>query len=189
MHGWGRWGEHYAIKAAVGKRGLREGMRLSFCSRAGCVTQLPPRARREPGRREGPRHLPNTVSVSRRFFPSLSHRRRPRCRCLGSSELRWLSCIRTSTCLGMLLALQQKHKEWWELSGCRPDTVRGARAIAGQTGLPTRRSGVSGTRGRKIKTRATQGTLNYSWPVRRTPGHTEHPRAWHVYPYHLGSPW
>jgi hypothetical protein len=57
-------------------------------------------------------HLPNTVSESRRFFPSLSHMRMPRFRCFGSSELRWLSCMRTSTCLGILLALQQKWSSW-----------------------------------------------------------------------------
>ena len=62
-------------------------------------------------------HLPNTVSVSRRFFPSLSHKRSPRCRGFGSSELRWLSCIRTSTCLGMLLALEQKGRQWSESAG------------------------------------------------------------------------
>lgn len=63
------------------------------------------------------RHLPNTVSVSRRFFPSLSHKRRPRFRGLGSSELRWLSCIRTSTCLGILLALEQKQRQWLQTLG------------------------------------------------------------------------
>ena len=77
--------------------------------------------------------LPNTVRVSRRFFPSLSHKRSPRCRGFGSSALRWLSCIRTSTCLGMLLALKQKWRQWLESAGHCLSAVWGAQDVEGET--------------------------------------------------------
>lgn len=155
--------------------------------RAGWQNQLLRGGRRDPGRRVGwgsPYHLPNTVNVSRRFFPSLSHKRSPRCRGLGSSELRWLSCIRTSTCLGMLLALKQKGRQWLESAGHLPTAVGGAQVVRGETAFP-RRSWESGTIDRKTKASATQGTLNFCSPTSRTLGHTERQHARCSYPYYL----
>ena len=128
-----------------GKGGVRQHVWLAFWVRV-------PAARTsfhtEPGETRGggvggaTYLLPNTVRVSRRFFPSLSHKRSPRCRGFGSSALRWLSCIRTSTCLGMLLALKQKWRQWLESAGhClsavwRAQDVEGKTASPGTAGIP-----------------------------------------------------
>lgn len=60
--------------------------------------------------------LPRTVSVRRRFLNNLEHILAHLDWGLASMGSRWLSCILTSTCLGILLALWQR--KWRKKTGC-----------------------------------------------------------------------